>query len=153
MKPLSILFRMNDLPGHVKGIQSAIEFLREEGFPHEGLDLIENELVDLHKTVNLLFEERLVVMQKVMSLNHQLERLQSWNEESARYELVETAGGGFVFAPKQEHVDSGETLHYLCPNCFYARRKSILQPFQRSQIKCSRCKEQFRFSNNSSTGK
>jgi len=50
---------------------------------------------------------------------------EKWDSESARYELRQLATGIFVYSLKTDHAQ-GESPHWLCPNCFQQRQKSIL---------------------------
>ena len=50
---------------------------------------------------------------------------EQWDSEAARYELKEIATGIFVRSLKPNDSRS-EPQHWLCPNCFEHRKKSIL---------------------------
>jgi hypothetical protein len=82
--------------------------------------------------------------QTLTEVKHDLERKlvehEKWDAEKARYRLQEVAGGTFVYVLKPENAD-GEPIHWLCPNCFQRREKSILTKptVDNLNYKCHRC--------------
>jgi hypothetical protein len=66
------------------------------------------------------------LLQKKEKLEQQIARLTQWEADAARYELKEIATGVFAYAIKPES-DTSEPGHWLCPNCYQSRQKSILQ--------------------------
>src|SRR5437879_270970 len=58
-------------------------------------------------------------------LEQKIVEYEKWDTEAARYELKEVVAGIFVYALKPDHA-GGEPIHWLCPNCFQKREKSIL---------------------------
>jgi hypothetical protein len=57
------------------------------------------------------------------SLRARLGALDEWRSVATKYQLVQTAGGGFVYA------SSGPPPHFACPKCFNeAKQIQVLQP-------------------------
>jgi hypothetical protein len=73
-------------------------------------------------------------------LEQKIMEYEEWDSEAGRYELKEIAKGIFVYVLKPEHA-SGEPTHWLCPNCFQERQKSILSKpaVDYMNYKCHRC--------------
>jgi hypothetical protein len=73
-------------------------------------------------------------------LEKKIMEYEKWDTDAARYELKEIVGGIFVYVLKPDHA-AGEPIHWLCPNCFQKREKSILiKPgIDWLNYKCHRC--------------
>jgi hypothetical protein len=82
--------------------------------------------------------------EKLAEVKRQLEQkimeYEKWDAEVARYKLQEIAGGIFVYALQSDRA-AGEPIHWLCPNCFNQRQKSILTKpvVDNTNYKCHRC--------------
>jgi hypothetical protein len=65
---------------------------------------------------------------------------EKWDSEASRYKLTEIAPAIFVYVLKSDHAAS-EPSHWLCPNCFHQRQKSILSKtaVDYTNYKCHRC--------------
>lgn len=70
-----------------------------------------------------------------------LTRYEDWERQAARYQLHELVQGIFVYTLKPGQ-EMGEPAHYLCPNCFQDRQRSILHKPSASHTNhvCDRCK-------------
>lgn len=78
-------------------------------------------------------------------LEGDLQRVNDWEEEKARYTLKSLSGGASVYALKPE-FEAQEAPHWLCAGCFASGKKSHVQPQGggvRPQWKCSRCDATF----------
>ncbi len=74
-------------------------------------------------------------------LEAKLKIYEQWEKEAARYELIQLVEGAFVYSLKAEHHNKGEPPHYLCPNCFVEKKRSILQRRAGfSSFECHACK-------------
>jgi len=83
-----------------------------------------------------LFESK----DKIRFLEDEIRNHDSWDQEISKYELIQSAGGAFVYKFKSE------PLHYICPNCASNRKhKIILQGYQGNEgsSRCSGCKGYF----------
>lgn len=70
------------------------------------------------------------LQEKIGSLEDQLKAAHSWGDQEARYVLVNPwRNAAQVYALKEASA-RGEAAHWLCPNCFHAKRRSILNPTQ-----------------------
>jgi hypothetical protein len=94
----------------------------------------QSKLLTAQSQYEALAEVKRQLEQKIMEY-------EKWDAEAARYELKEIATGIFVYVLKPNHA-SGEPIHWLCPNCFQKREKSILgKPgVDWLNYKCHRCK-------------
>jgi len=65
---------------------------------------------------------------------------EKWDSEATRYELKEIVTGIFVYVLKPDHART-EPIHWLCPNCFQQRQKSILNKPHVDHLNyhCRRC--------------
>ena len=81
------------------------------------------------------------------SLKQQLADNEKWEQEQTRYVLENVGNGATVYSLDPEKA-SGQPLHWLCPNCFEDRKKSMLQRTGKtdgilaSVFKCNRCKSE-----------
>ena len=71
---------------------------------------------------------------------------ETWEAEKTRYQLHQGPNGVIVYRLKAEFVIAGELLHHICPRCYEARKKSLLQPrVRRGPITvCPTCETEFR---------
>jgi hypothetical protein len=65
--------------------------------------------------------------EEMRGLRAQIARATEWDADKSRYTLTTANGGSTVFALKGSAKREGEPAHYLCPNCFYDGRRSLLQ--------------------------
>ena len=87
---------------------------------------------------------------RIQKLERQLQQFENWAAEKKRYQLTDFGGGTFAYLLKPE-ASEGEPEHRVCPNCYQAGRKSILQfdakmyASSRDRYGCPACKGQFEF--------
>ncbi|MDE0528497.1 MAG: hypothetical protein OXH85_07380 [Truepera sp.] len=77
-------------------------------------------------------QEQLELIGKVQELEATIAKYDNWETEKDHYELYQIKpSGGFVYRLRkecvQDCVQDAEPDHYICPNCYGNRRKSILQ--------------------------
>jgi hypothetical protein len=77
------------------------------------------------------------------TLKKQLIEMEDWKAESQKYSLIEMVEGVFVYALKPDQKDTAPP-HWLCPNCYQNKKKSILQfeyspTAHNNSFKCSQC--------------
>lgn len=82
---------------------------------------------------------------KLTALQDELRQAQAFKSDLDRYALWETPTGSVVYRLEKEKREA-EPLHYLCPNCIEAKRKSILQG-PRHYRDCPNCRTGFSFEN------
>jgi hypothetical protein len=68
-------------------------------------------------------------------LEKRLIQIENWDAEAQKYALTEIVEGVFVYALKADQKD-GAPAHWLCPDCYQNKKKSILQ-FQYSRTASS----------------
>src|SRR5262245_31866689 len=108
----------------VKAATSAFKTV-EDVKAKEAIADIQNSLIDLQTkllTIQSQYEELAEVKRK---LEQKIMEYEKWDSEASRYKLQEVAKGIFVYVLQNDHA-SGEPIHWLCPNCFQKREKSIL---------------------------
>lgn len=91
------------------------------------------------------------LLKRVNELEKTVADLEAWDAEKQKYELVKLKqyvstehAGAFAYALK-EGVSPSEPKHFICPNCYEQRHKSILQPVMLDLGKvqilfCPRCR-------------
>lgn len=83
------------------------------------------------------------LQERVRELESQLRSFQDWGDQEKRYALVSPwKGPAQVYALKKESA-SEERAHYLCTNCFHARKRIILNPTNKDgwvYLACPSCK-------------
>ena len=100
---------------------SKVESALREQAVESGFAIIDaqNAIISLQSQYQSLLEEK-------DTLKKQLIEMENWEGESARYELIQIADGVFVYALKNDY-ETTEPAHWLCPDCYQNRKKSILQ--------------------------
>lgn len=79
----------------------------------------------------------------ISELSAQVGKLESWEDEKRFYTLTDAGNGVLVY--RFDTADQEQTAHDLCPSCFQAGRKSILQPervaaYRAEHLKCNVCR-------------
>lgn len=87
---------------------------------------LQSALLSLQSDMFAIQAQHEAVLQEKKELEQKIARFEQWESEAARYELKEIAPGAFVYAIKPESQAS-EPSHYLCPDCYQTKYKSILQ--------------------------
>jgi lipopolysaccharide biosynthesis regulator YciM len=90
-------------------------------------------VMDANKRIVELEDSECQARQKLMDL-------ENWQDEAGRYHLHEVVPGIFFYAVKETHRGS-DPFHYLCPNCFVGKQKSIMQRPTNSSLEyqCPAC--------------
>lgn len=83
------------------------------------------------------------LQERVRDLESQLRAFQDWGDQEKRYALISPWKGPVqVYALMRESA-GGEQAHYLCTNCFHARKRVILNPTDKDgwiYLACPNCK-------------
>lgn len=79
----------------------------------------------------------------VSGLKSQIAAFENWEDEKRLYSLADAGNGAMVY--RFDSADQTVPAHNLCPTCFHAGRKSILQPEERNpgrnqHLLCNTCK-------------
>lgn len=67
------------------------------------------------------------VLDRLHELERQMIALEEFDRQAQRYTLVTTRGGALVYQLDPAQAKD-EPAHYLCPDCFGKKQRSILQP-------------------------
>lgn len=127
-----------------KDILEAMVGLRDaNAFQTQKVELL-SKLVDVQVTTSAIQEERAATIEKIARLEAEVARLKSWDAVKKHYKLQRWGDGAFAYVLREECADS-EPIHALCPNCFQAGRRSILQANGAATIReqswdCPACK-------------
>lgn len=84
------------------------------------------------------------LQEKIRSLEEQLKAAYAWGDQEQRYTLVcPWRGPAQVYALRRTNSE-GEPAHFLCPNCFHAKKRVILNPVSSKDgwisLSCPSCK-------------
>ena len=107
----------------------------------------QSKLLDANNAAFAAQEERAAMLERVRELEKEITRLEAWEADKQRYELISLAPNTVAYAPK-ETMRGTEPPHYLCANCFTNEKKSFLQQHVRGEnfnkYICNSCKEELR---------
>lgn len=81
--------------------------------------------LDLIEEKALLLDERSKLNQRLQELEAKLRRLTDFDEQSEKYERVQTGAGKFVYREKNPAPGAGAP--FFCPKCFSDKKESALQ--------------------------
>jgi hypothetical protein len=121
-----------------KVAQGILNMGEKSGLKKEAVEL-QNIITSLHSQILTMYAQYSELVQVKNNLEKKLVEYEDWNETESQYELKEVAPGVFVFSLKEDNR-TPEPNHWLCTNCFYDRKKSILQRYGTSKYLCPRCK-------------
>lgn len=134
------------------GLKAAYEIARDvNGFVDDAkMKLATAELMqkilDAQQAALMAQEAQGTLQARIRDLEAQLAKVGAWEEERAKYRLVECETGVQIYKLKPEHVE-GEVDVRLCPNCFDQGRKSILQTTAKSRggenTQCPACNTRY----------
>lgn len=103
------------------------------------------KLLEAQQAMFAVNDERQHLIDKIRALEAQLSDKEEWEREKVRYALKSPWAGSpvSVFHLMKKFAD-GEEPHWLCPNCFQNKKKSILNPHHKTRepvhLVCSVCK-------------
>jgi hypothetical protein len=83
-------------------------------------------VIELQKEILSAQTAQSALIEQVGNLEKEVAHLKAWDGEKQRYELKDLHRGLFAYIPK-EGMESGESPHALCTNCYQHGVKSILQ--------------------------
>lgn len=116
---------LNSLKTATEIAQALIGIRDAEAFRGKALEL-QGVLVDANARVLAAQAAQAQCADRVHELERKLAKLEDWEREKERYELVEFPGGALAYAGK-EAMRGMQPMHYLCANCIEDGKKSILQ--------------------------
>lgn len=134
----------------------------------KGINSLKSE-VDRNESISKVLEVLLAVQTQALSVNAIAQKLQEekyeltkkvmefekWAKTEAQYELKEFAPGVFVYAYKKGD-NLKEPMHWLCPNCWQEKKKSILQRRYHEATFgayiCNKCEKEITWDNSPDSG-
>lgn len=116
----------------IKGINDAITIVKslKPSDKVQALLKIRSDILENLEAIRVgaltLQEERFAIIKEKDELAKKILEFENWANTERNYELTEIARQSFVYRSKKSD-QSTEPMHYLCPNCYQERKKSILQ--------------------------
>lgn len=105
-------------------------------------DAVEAEklILSLYKQLNEAQVNQMAIQTALLKVQSELEKMDRFEQEAARYTLAETDMGGRVYTLKPNDP-MGEPPHEICATCHDQQIKSILQPAPDAfnTLACFRC--------------
>jgi len=144
MEPTGILAITQALKSAVditKGIMS----LKNQSEVQSHVIELNSKLIEAQQAIFLISENYGQAKERITELEDQISKMNNWDHERSRYTLKSPWPGVpvSVYHLKKSHAN-GEEPHWLCPTCFEAGQKSILNTMQkkgeRVHLSCSLCK-------------
>lgn len=100
--------------------------VRDQSIIDAKLIELNQSLITAQGNVMQAQSEQAALIQEVRSLKEQIMKLENWENEKARYQLIIPWAGFYVFALK-DSAKNGEPPHWICQKCYEDGRKVILQ--------------------------
>nr|WP_306267621.1 hypothetical protein [Pararhizobium sp. IMCC3301] len=120
----------------------AVIGLRDKAKIDAALQDINAKLLATQGIMLTAYEERRALLAQVEELEKARMQVENWKREAARYQLKQIPPTVLVYALKKP-VQGGEPEHYICPNCYNDRKKSLLHRKPSASggeiIKCDNC--------------
>lgn len=135
----------------VKAIKALTDKARQQGEDSELIREINAAIIEMQEVVISVTQTAAMVQvnesklsRRIAELEQEISRLNDWNDEANRYELMNTGDTGqfgykIAYGVKTESTREGEPKHFLCPNCFENRVRSVLQNMRVFGLVCNRC--------------
>jgi rubredoxin len=120
----------------LKGILDTVQDVKTRQVIRE----IQDQLIDLQTQMLTVHAHYQTLAEAKREVEEKLVAYEKWDADAARYELKEIARGFFMYVLKPDQAQ-GNPIHWLCPNCFQDRKKSIMQKVTVDHLdyKCPRC--------------
>lgn len=144
MDPSSITAITTALKGALDITKGIISLNNQVEFQTLAVEL-NSKLIEAQQAIFEVNDERQRLIEEIRELRSQIENTNEWESEKVRYYLMSPWEGSpiSVYHLKESH-SNGEKPHWLCPNCFQAKKKSILntnkKKGERVHLVCSVCK-------------
>jgi len=128
-------------------IKTTIDIVKELNSSHDShtITQVQAELLEKLLTIQTgalaLQEKHSALIHDKEELIKKIEEFEQWRNTESEYELKELKTGIFVYSYKNSQ-QSVVPMHWLCPQCWNDRKKSILQSgfHDESVYNCPRCK-------------
>ena len=139
----------------VKTLAPIVREAKSKGLDPQYADDLNNIIADMQGAVLDAQSDALTAQQiqaeqlaKIRELEQTIAEFENWEAEKARYKLVSASRireGTFVYLLREEAAEN-EPQHYICPKCYEAKIKSILQLglfYYTLEAKCPECQTKF----------
>jgi hypothetical protein len=87
---------------------------------------LQSAIISLQSAIMSIQAENQRLLEENNGLKAELAKMHDWEAEAQKYMLTQVAPGLAVYSVKKEQRGT-EPNHYLCPNCYDNKRKSVLQ--------------------------
>ena len=133
-------------------IQSAFEIVKslKSSYDARAITQAQSDILEQLFTIRsdalTLQEKHLALINEKEELTKKLMEFEQWAKTESEYDLKEIIPDVFVYSSKISQ-NSKMPTHWLCPNCWEDRKKSIFQRIRRTSdgnvYLCYRCKYDF----------
>ena len=122
-----------------KAITSALKTIKDVEVKQAVAGILDS-VIDLQSKLLATQSQYEALAEVKRQLEQKIMEYEKWDADAARYKLQEVARGIFVYALQGDQA-RGDPIHWLCPNCFQQRQKSILERpgIDYLNYKCHRC--------------
>lgn len=102
---------------------------------------LQQKILDVQAQLAGFQQQHLELQQDYKHLKADFDARDEWEAESNRYEAVALSDNLIAYQLREEHSNN-HPRHYLCPNCFAAKKKSFLlkTDANRDLLNCNLCK-------------
>lgn len=126
-----------------EGVQKLIE-VRDLVKFGDALGKLQAQILSAQQGALAAFAREAALLEEIGALKERVADLEAWESEKERYELVALAPNVVAYSVKAS-ARGAEPPHYICANCYNARRKSFLNQILHSQYQdkynCKACGE------------
>lgn len=140
---VSTLDQIRTVVSIVRNLASLGQEAKSKGLDAKHAENLNRAIMDLQDAVLDAQNDALVAQQeqfkqatRINGLEQVIAEFGNWEEEKARYKLVDVGSTGcvFVFLLRPESSYEDEPPHFICPSCYQRRIKSILQRVARGML-------------------
>ncbi|MEH6714158.1 hypothetical protein [Parasphingorhabdus flavimaris] len=108
-------------------IAQGIQALKTETAVNQAVIDIQRHVVEAQKSLTEADTIHSADLKRIDALEQEIVSLKDWSAEQENYELADAGNEVLAYRIKSS-VETSEPPHWLCPNCYQNRKKSILQP-------------------------
>lgn len=107
-------------------IAQGFQALKTETAINQAVIEIQRGFLEAQRALNEAETRHAADLRCIGELEAQIMEMKDWEAQKQRYELKDTGQGSLAYALK-EGVETGEPAHWICPQCYEDRCKSILK--------------------------
>ncbi|MEW6511851.1 MAG: hypothetical protein AB1428_12945 [Bacteroidota bacterium] len=134
----------SELVALVTAVKGAVDFAKglkavmDKAKLDDELSELFSRLLSVQSFALTLQSEHQTLIEEKGELSKKLMEFENWKKTEADYALTEICPKIFIYVYKKS-AESVEPVHWLCPNCWQAKQKSILQGKHDRVYACPRC--------------